>query len=114
MRVSQSGNNPQTSEVNGRGKVNHTSAANNAKKTEKAAEASQSSRAVSTGDANAEISSKGKEFAKAKAIASDAPDVREEKIAALKARIAEGKYKVDADAIADRMVDEHIHMQGIG
>jgi flagellar biosynthesis anti-sigma factor FlgM len=38
--------------------------------------------------------------------------VREEKIAALKARIAEGKYKVDADKVADRMVDDHLQMTG--
>lgn len=110
MRVSQSGNNPQTSEVSGKVKVTH---AQHAKKGEKAAEASSSARAAASGDANTEISAKGKEFAKAKAVANGAPDVREEKIAALKARIAEGKYKVDADAIADRMVDDHLKM-GIG
>jgi negative regulator of flagellin synthesis FlgM len=109
MRVSQSGNNPQTSEVAGRVKVTH---AQNSKG-EKASEASSSAKAAAAGDANTEISAKGKEFAKAKAIANEAPDVREEKIAALKARIAEGKYKVDADAIADRMVDEHLKL-GIG
>jgi negative regulator of flagellin synthesis FlgM len=109
MRVSQSGNNSQTSEVASRVKVTH---AHN-KHGEKASEASSSSKAVATGDANTEISAKGKEFAKAKAVAHEAPDVREEKIAALKARIAEGRYKIDADAIADRMVDEHLKA-GIG
>lgn len=110
MRVSQSGNNSQTSEVAGRVKVTHAHGG----KSEKAAEASSNAKAADSGDANTEISAKGKEFAKAKAIANEAPDVREEKIAALKARIAEGKYKVDADAIADRMVDEHIKMHGVG
>jgi negative regulator of flagellin synthesis FlgM len=110
MRVSQSGNNPQTSEVSSKVKVTQ---AHQTKKGEKAAEASTSARAAASGDANTEISSKGKEFAKAKAVASEAPDVREEKIAALKARIAEGRYKIDADAIADRMVDDHLKM-GIG
>ncbi len=110
MRVSQSGNNPQTSEVSSKVKVTHAQT----KKGEKAAEASASPRTEAAGDAKTEISSKAKEFAKAKEVANEAPDVREEKIAALKARIAEGKYKVDADSIADRMVDEHIRMHGIG
>lgn len=110
MRVSQSGNNPQTSEVSSRVKVTHSQN----KKGEKAQDTSASAHAESTGDANTEISSKGREFAQAKAVANDAPDVREEKVAALKARIAAGKYGVDADAVADRMVDDHIKMHGIG
>jgi negative regulator of flagellin synthesis FlgM len=110
MRVGQSGSNPQTSEVAGRVKVTHA----HSPKGEKAGEASSAERAASAGGASAEISEKGKEFAKAKAVANEAPDVREDKIAALKARIAEGKYKVDADAIADRMVDEHLKMHGVG
>jgi negative regulator of flagellin synthesis FlgM len=107
MRVNQSGNNPvQNSEVS-KVKVSHSP---HYKKGEKTEEGS----AASSSDVNADISSKGKELAKAKAAASQAPDVREEKIAALKAKIAEGKYKVDADAVADKLVDEHIKMAGIG
>jgi negative regulator of flagellin synthesis FlgM len=109
MRVSQSGNNPQVNELAERVKV--TSA--HPKKGEKAHETEARHHVAASGDAKAEISAKGKEFAKAKAIANNAPDVREEKIAALKKRIAEGHYKVDADAIADRMVDEHLKT-GIG
>ena len=60
------------------------------------------------GGAKVEISEKGREFAKVKAAAHDAPDVREEKIAALRKKMAEGTYKVNPDAVADRMVDEHL------
>ena len=35
-------------------------------------------------------------------------DVNEEKVARLKAAIQNGSYKVDAEKIADKMVDEHI------
>ena len=63
--------------------------------------------------ARAEISGRAREFAAAKEAASGAPDVREERIAELKRRIASGSYKVDADAIADRMVDEHLRA-GVG
>ncbi len=60
--------------------------------------------------AKSEISSAGKEFAKAHAVASATPDVREDRIAELKKRIAAGDYKVDADAIADKMINEHASM----
>lgn len=62
--------------------------------------------------ANAEISQKSKDFAKARAVAADAPDVREDKVADIKRRIAEGSYKTDANSIADRLVDEHLRMPG--
>ncbi len=69
------------------------------------------------GDVKADISPKAKEMAqemaKVKDLAAQAPDVREEKIAELKRRINQGQYKVDADAIADRLVDEHT-MSGLG
>lgn len=62
--------------------------------------------------ANAEISSKAKDMAKAKQVASDTPDVREAKIAELKERIQNKKYNVGADAIADKLVDDHIRLAG--
>ena len=46
--------------------------------------------------------SKGIEAAKS------APDVRQEKVAALKKAVSEGSYKVDADAVADRMIHESL------
>ena len=66
---------------------------------------------ASRSDAKAEISAKAKDFAKAKAVAADAPDVREDRVAELKKRISEGKYQVDAQAVADRMVDDHLSAQ---
>ena len=55
-----------------------------------------------------EISAKAKEFSKAYAAAATAPDVREDKIADLKKRIADGSYKIDNDAVADKMISEHM------
>jgi negative regulator of flagellin synthesis FlgM len=81
-----------------------------AKKQERAA----ALEARNTSGAKAEISAKGKEFAQAKAVAANAPDVREDKIAELKAKIASGNYSVDTDRVADRMVDDHLKMAGIG
>lgn len=59
-----------------------------------------------------EISSRAKDMAKAKQIATDAPDVREAKIAALREQIKNKTYNVSADAIADKLVDDHIRLAG--
>lgn len=55
-----------------------------------------------------EISSRGKESMKAKAIAHQAPDVREDRIQKLKEAIKSGSYKVDTDAVAEKMLAEHL------
>lgn len=55
-----------------------------------------------------EVSSRGKEAATAKAEAGSAPDVREDKVADIRRRIASGQYKVDEEAVAGKMLDEHI------
>ncbi len=72
------------------------------------AEASQQS----TSSAKADISSRAKDMAKAKQVAQDTPDVREAKIAELKEKIANKSYRVDANAIADKLVDDHIKLAG--
>lgn len=54
------------------------------------------------------ISGKAKEAAKAKEIARSAPEANEEKVARLKEAIANGSYKIDADRIANKLVDEHL------
>ncbi len=88
---------------------NETHATSHAKKNQHNGKTAAAGRAA--GDVKAELSAKGKDFAKAKSIASSAPDVREEKIAELKRRLAAGGYHIDANAIADRMVHEHLKMR---
>ncbi len=61
---------------------------------------------------NADISSRARDMAKAKQAASEAPDVRESKVAELREQIRSGKYNVSAEAIADRLVDDHLGMTG--
>lgn len=98
----------QTGELSRSEKLERSSKSDAARKTGDAAAAIGSS----IGAAKAEISTKGKDFAKAREVAAKAPDVREDRVSDLKERIASGKYKVSADAIADRMVDEHLRMGG--
>ena len=59
------------------------------------------------GSAKIEMSKDALAMQKAKAIASK--DVSDDaKIARLQKMIDEGKYKVDAEAVADRLVNEHL------
>ena len=96
----------------------NTSESQSAKKSEKLKNESYEGRSkgtsevTSNGSANAEISSRAKEMSSAKQAATDAPDVRESKIAALREQIQNKKYNVSADAIADKLVDDHIRMTG--
>ncbi len=105
-------NTPSTEQIQG-GHVHSAKSGSKVSKSE-GGESKESARVSSSeGDVRPEISAKGRELAQAKQIASSAPDVREEKIAKLKEMIAKGSYKVDANAVADRMVDEHLS-SGIG
>lgn len=56
-----------------------------------------------------QVSDRAQMMAKAKAIAKN-DDVDEAKVARLQKMIDDGKYKVDAEKIADKMVDEHLLM----
>lgn len=58
--------------------------------------------------AKVELSQRVQDIKKIKEIASKTPDVDADKVAKFKQMIAEGSYKVDAKAIADKMVDEHM------
>lgn len=114
MRVSHTGKGPvqggDVSEARNTEKGAPAHAAKNAGREPRAAEATRTAH----GDARTEISSKSKAFGHAKAVATAAPDTRDERIAELKKRISAGDYKVDSDAVADRMVDDHLRMSGIG
>lgn len=54
------------------------------------------------------ISGKARDIAKAREAASSAPDIDEARVARLKAAIQNGSYKVDAEKVADRLVDDHL------
>jgi negative regulator of flagellin synthesis FlgM len=115
MRVSPSNSNSiQASDLTSTDKTEKTE---KTRKTDKSEAAEKSAKSGASANAAAstktELSAKGREMAQAKAAASDAPDVREEKIAELKRRIAAGNYSVDSNAVADRMVDDHLR-SGIG
>lgn len=57
---------------------------------------------------NVHVSERAQMFQKAKEIAGRPDTIDEAKVARLQKMIDDGKYNVDAEAIADRMVDEHL------
>lgn len=54
------------------------------------------------------LSDRAQMMAKAKKIASETDAVDEARVAQLQKLIDEGKYNVDAAAVADRLVDQHL------
>ncbi len=60
------------------------------------------------GSTRVELSPRAQEAKRIKELAMSAPDVDEAKVAKFRQMIDEGKYNIDAKAIADKMVDEHL------
>jgi negative regulator of flagellin synthesis FlgM len=53
-----------------------------------------------------DLSAKAQEIQRVKRILDEVPEIREEKVQALKSQIANGTYPVDPDRIAEKMVGE--------
>ncbi len=54
------------------------------------------------------LSERAKEIQQARQALSELPDVREEKVAELKARIEDGTYRVDGEKVAEKIVGESL------
>lgn len=55
-----------------------------------------------------EISRSAKDYQVAKEAVSNTSDIREDKVAAIKAKMAAGTYKVSAEAVAAKMIDSAV------
>lgn len=66
-------------------------------------------KAVSKHGSLVEISDDAQLMKKAAEIAGSVPDIRQDKVQKLKKLIEEGKYKVDAAEVADRLLKEHLN-----
>ena len=66
--------------------------------------------ADSAQSARVDLSPRAQDIKKAKELATPGEGIDEAKVARLQAMIDAGKYKVDAEAIADRMLDEQMKM----
>ena len=88
-------------------KTSEAAKAGGVKKNSKASESSVADSAEGTQATKVELSSRAQDVRKIKDLANAAPDV-DAKVEKFKRMIADGSYKVDAKAIADKMVDEHL------
>lgn len=66
-----------------------------------------SSKSVSSARDEVQISSAGRDFQVAKSAVAGASDVREDKVAEMKAKIASGNYKVSADDFASKLLEKY-------
>ncbi len=93
----------------------HTRATEAAKATENKAAAlkAKAEGALKSGSpregSSVEISDDARLMNKASELVSATPDVRRDKVDALKASIQNGSYRVDSGAIADRILEEHLN-----
>ncbi len=62
---------------------------------------------TSSGD-RVEFSARSKEMQKIYEILQASPDVRSEKVADLKRRIEEGRYRVDSEGVAEKIIRESL------
>lgn len=93
------------------GEASKAGAAKNNAKTDSTSAANQAQ--AGSQATKVELSPRVQEIKRIKELAEASPDVDMAKVEKFKKLIAEGKYKVDAKAVADRMVDEHM-MLGAG
>lgn len=59
-----------------------------------------------------ELSQRSQDLKNIRELATAAPDIDQAKVEKFRRMIDEGKYKTDAKAIADKMVDEHLFAAG--
>ena len=55
-----------------------------------------------------ELSSRAKDIRQIRAALANTPDVREDKVMALKQEIENGKYQIQSEAVANKMIDESL------
>ncbi len=55
------------------------------------------------------LSKVSKDFQLAKDAVTSTPDIRLEKVSPIKQKVAEGTYEVNAESVAERIIDHHIN-----
>lgn len=93
------------------------SRADKSKKSDAASSASSASKsevtsglpfASSSDSVKVDLSARAKDIQRAKELATAAPEVDQAKVEKFQKLIDEGKYKVDAKAVAEKMLEEHL------
>jgi negative regulator of flagellin synthesis FlgM len=71
-------------------------------------EADKTAAAASTVTEKVDLSTRAKDIQRIKQIVDQTPDIREEKVMELKRQIDNGKYEINTDKIAEKMVGESL------
>lgn len=87
--------------------VDQTKQADKASRTTEAKE-DKAQVSASNAGSTVEISDRARMMKKANEIVAETPDIRWDKVEALKKKIQSGEYKVDAGDIADKLLAEHL------
>jgi negative regulator of flagellin synthesis FlgM len=85
--------------------VTGQSAARRAERTTSDSQAKTDPQSVRTPSDSVEISSRSRELARARQAVDAAPDVRADKVAAIKKRIEDGTYSVSPQALASKLLE---------
>ena len=70
--------------------------------------AQKTNEASDSGSAKVKLSERAQDMKKIRERIDSTPDVDDAKVAKYKSMLSNGQYKVDAKAVADKMVDEHV------
>ncbi len=59
-----------------------------------------------TGDAQTNLSGRAKSIQRAREVALNTPDIRKEKVNDVRAEIAEGRFQIDSEAVAGKILQD--------
>lgn len=79
-----------------------------AEKTSKSNAAQSGKKAAVSSGSQVEISERAQLMNKAAETAKGAPDVRRDRVEALKAQILNGTYRIDSESVAEKLLQEHL------
>jgi negative regulator of flagellin synthesis FlgM len=97
-----------TMEITDKNPIQMTAYVNQAQQNAQAAETEGEKGRTHVGEDSVELSQNARELQKARQALQDVPDIRQDKVAALKLQIESGAYELRADKIAANMIKESL------
>jgi negative regulator of flagellin synthesis FlgM len=97
-----------TMEITDKNPIQMTAYVNQAQQNAQAAETEGEKGRAHVGEDSVELSQNARELQKARQALQDVPDIRQDKVAALKLQIESGAYELRADKIAANMIKESL------
>lgn len=95
------------SDINQKNMLQNVGQAHSAQSAEKHQKPGEANAKAHSGD-RVEFSARSREMQKIYEVLQSAPDVRSEKVSEIRKRIEEGQYRVDSDALAEKIIKESL------